>query len=248
MPNPATYKPARKAAASPSPAAASAKKSAPAAKKSPAPAAKKSAPAAASKPAATKAARTVAAGGGPEDPVTDTIAAGQYLKQRRTEKKQAKTDARRKSRGGQKVTVGGKEVPSAPNLGKVIPSGNPRRLLLLEFAICFVILGAGTVVAPSGSQDGVPRMAVKGSGLAALFLILSLVASGGQTAAKAAAGLGGLVTLAYVVTSSDAANIVSWISGFYSHSGLAAGSAGQGLAAGAVAPGPTGVLPGQAEA
>lgn len=185
--------------------------------------AQKGGPAAATakKAAAKKAASAVA----PE------VTAAQYAKQRIQQKRQDRTDARRNARGGQKVTVGGREVPKlkAPGfLSKV----QPRKALLAEFVLCFVVLGAGTIVAPSGSQDGVPRMAVKGTGLAALFFILSLVASGGQKSAKIAAGFGALVATAYLFTSSDAANLAKWVGGYYSPAGLGQ-TIGGGLAGGA---------------
>ena len=100
------------------------------------------------------------------------------------------------------------------------PGGGGKRLLLVEFLVCFVILGAGTVVAPTGSQDGVPRLMVRGTGLCVLFLVLSLVASAGAKPAKAAAGLGALVTAGYLFTSTDATNLFKWMGGYFSKSGV----------------------------
>lgn len=99
--------------------------------------------------------------------------------------------------------------------GKLQP-GAPGRLVLVEFLVCFVVLGLGTIVAPEGKKNaGAAHLAVKGSALALLFFILALMAGGGGKAAKAADALGGLVTAAYVFTSADSANLVKWISAFF---------------------------------
>lgn len=97
-------------------------------------------------------------------------------------------------------------------------SGN-RKLLTAEFIACLIVLGLGTLLAPEGSKDGMPRAMVKGSALSALFLVLALVASGGKSPAKVATALGTLVTASYVLTSSDVHNVVSWVSSFFSKTG-----------------------------
>lgn len=145
-----------------------------------------------------KAAGIVAAGGGPQNPVADIAALTSYKKSRK--------DAKAAKSGG--------------------PGGGGKRLILLEFLVCFVILGAGTVVAPNGSKDGVPRLMVRGTGLCVLFLVLSLVASAGAKPAKAAAGLGALVTAGYLFTSSDATNLFTWMGGYFSKSGVATRATG----------------------
>jgi hypothetical protein len=119
-----------------------------------------------------------------------------------------------------------------------LSASNPTRLLMLEFLICFAVLGAGTIVAPQGSKDGIPRLMTRGTGLALLFFILSLTSAGGPKAGRAAAGLGGLVTAAYLFTSSDATNVMKWMSQFFSPGGT--GAAGAGAAAGAAAGAPSG--------
>jgi len=101
-----------------------------------------------------------------------------------------------------------------------VSSHAPTKVLLGEFLGCLIVLGLGTIVAPHGSADGVPRMLVKGSGLCALFLVLSFLAAGGSAPAKVATGFGGLITLAYVMTSSDAAEIARWMKGYFSPGGL----------------------------
>lgn len=108
------------------------------------------------------------------------------------------------------------------------------RILMIEFLVCFVVLGAGTVVAPAGSKDGVPRLMVRGTGLSILFFTLALLSSTGQKAGRAAAGLGGLVTAAYLFTSTDSANLMTWLGKFFTQEGVGA-QAGAGAAAGAQA-------------
>ena len=105
--------------------------------------------------------------------------------------------------------------------------GNPRRILVAEFLVCFIVLGAGTIVGPQGAGNGVPRLMSKGTALAGLFLILALTSAAGQKSARAAAGLGGLVTVAYLVTSKDATNIAVWLKRFYGDRGGQLASAGQ---------------------
>jgi hypothetical protein len=133
----------------------------------------------------------------------------------------------KKSSGGEQPPAAGKPAgkaqPKAKSKGakKAVGwafSGN-RRLLTVEFIACILVLGVGTLLAPEGSKDGMPRAMVKGSALCGLFLILSLVASGGKGPAKAATAVGTLVTAAYVLTSSDVHNVVSWIGEFFSKTG-----------------------------
>jgi hypothetical protein len=140
---------------------------------------------------AGEAAGDIAAGGGPEDPVGDFLA----LKKLRKAWDQG---------SGVALSAGGK-----------VAAGN--RLLLAEFVICLTILGLGTIIAPSGTnQASVSRLMVKSSAFAGIFLILALTAATGPKASKAAAGLGGLVTVAYVVTSPDAIAIFKWLGGGFS--------------------------------
>jgi hypothetical protein len=146
-----------------------------------------------------KAAKAVAENGGPENPV-----AGLKGFRERREAKREKDKADRPER--QPITGTGK-----------LTSSNSNRLIMTEFLICFAILGLGTIVpTPTGDKpEGVGHLAVKGSALALLFFILALIASGGEKANKAASGIGGLVTVAYLFTSQDALNIMTWIGSFY---------------------------------
>lgn len=115
-----------------------------------------------------------------------------------------------------------------------LTSANPRRLLLAEFLAVFVVLGAGTIVAPSGKGGGVPRLMVRGTALAVLFMVLALVSSTGPKMAKAAAALGALIVLGYVFTSQDAANLWTWTAAFFSRQGTAAPAAGAATSSGAL--------------
>lgn len=166
---------------------------------------------AAAKTTAAKAASVVAEGGGPEDPVTDVLAAKEALGGRK------KTPAAPSVPGG----GGGKPKAAGAKPKKAVAwafSGN-RKLLTTEFIACIVVLILGTVLAPSGSKDGIPRAMIKGSALCGLFLILALVASAGTGSAKAATAIGTLVTAGYVLTSSDVHNVAKWTAAFFSKTG-----------------------------
>lgn len=145
-----------------------------------------------SKGAVKKAAAAEVAGGGPEDPLADAAAAGALF-------------------GGKK-----KSPPSSGGGASTAPAivkKNP--VLLAEFIVCFVILGLGTIVTPNKTNQGIPRLMLKSSALAGLFLILALVSSAGGQARKTAGALGGLVTLTYIVASSDAIAIFNWASSYF---------------------------------
>lgn len=159
-----------------------------------------------------KAAGIVAAGGGPEDPITDVLALAALKKSR-------------------------KPAPAKSGSG----SGSGSRLLLTEFLVCILVLGAGTIVAPQGSADGVPRLMTRGTGLCILFLILSLASGGSDSAKRVSAGIGGLVTVSYLVLSSDATNIFTWMTKFFGGSGTGA----QTVPVDVAAPAPTSPAPGE---
>lgn len=161
---------------------------------------------------AGEAAGDIAAGGGPEDPVGDFLALKKLRK------------------------VWNQGTAMAPDSGGRLAGGN--KLLLAEFLICFTILGLGTIIAPSGTnQASVSRLMVKSSAFAGIFLILALTAATGPKASKAAAGLGGLVTVAYAVTSPDAIAIFKWLGGSFSTLASSGGTTATeaGAAAGAAA-------------
>lgn len=154
--------------------------------------------------AAAKGATTVVANGGPENPAA--LVAGASAA------KQSKTDSKVKSQAK-------KAVANAPAKGaNWVFSGN-RKLLTAEFIVCVVILGLGTLLAPQGSKDGLPRAMIKFSGLSAVFFVLALASAGGKGAARTATAIGALMATAYVFTSSDAHNVVKWLEEFFSKSG-----------------------------
>lgn len=165
----------------------------------------------AAKSAAKKAAAAEVAGGGPEDPLADIAAASALLPK-----------------------SGGAGRGGSPRGGGAFAASNPARWVLVEFLVCFVILGLGTIVAPAGQKNGgAAHLAVKGSALALLFFILGLMTGGGAKSRKAAGALGGLVTAAYIFTSQDSANLVRWVDGFFSPPSSAASGGSAGAASGA---------------
>ena len=78
-------------------------------------------------------------------------------------------------------------------------AGKPgRRVLLAEFLICMVIVGLGVL---GVEQDKAASHAIRRvSALCALFFILATAASWGDGPRRAANGLGGLVTLTFLVS------------------------------------------------
>ena len=164
-----------------------------------------------------KAAATVLAGGGPEDPVTDAMAASQLSGSKGGGSKGANKQLGGLS--GQKSDLG---KPSSSTHRTFIGSRtDARRVLLTEFIVCIAVLGFGTLVpTPAGRrEEGMPHLLVKGTAISLLFFVLSIVGSSGRAAGRAAGGIGALVTAAYLLTSSDAYNILSWIAGFYGKPG-----------------------------
>jgi hypothetical protein len=197
----------------------------------------------AGKAGAAKAAGTVAAGGGPEDPVTDAVAIGQLAGSTgggtsKAPKKAAAevTDEGTDEEAGEGSGDGAKKGGRGRKALGWTWSDN-RRLLLAEFVICVAVLGAGTLVSPEDSKHDVPRAMIKGSALAAVFFLLALVASGGQKPARVANAIGTLITATYVLTSADVHNLVTWIGSFFSpasageKAGSPVGSKGEGGAA-----------------
>jgi hypothetical protein len=126
--------------------------------------------------------------------------------------------------GAAKAKAGAAKAKTGEKIETAVPSAlystHTRQLLLGEYALCLAVLAAGTLVAPKGSADGVTRLLVKGTGLSVLFLLLGLVSAGGRAAGRAAVGFGALVTVTYLFSSSDAADVVNYIGGYFSPDGL----------------------------
>lgn len=193
-----------------------------------------------------KAGATVAAGGGPQDPAADAAAIGR-LAGRDTPKAAAK----KTGGGGAAAKAGARTAAEKTSAGGKKTIGwawsDNRKLLAAQFVVCVVVLGLGTLVSPEDSKHDVPRAMIKGSALAAVFFLLALVATGGQKPARAANAVGTLITAAYVLTSADVHNIVTWIAGFFSpaSAGEKLGSpvsskpaAGEAEGGGEISPGP----------
>lgn len=94
-----------------------------------------------------------------------------------------------------------KKAPAAARaLGKV--PARARKWLLAELVVCVLLLslsGMTGTASKTGTQlDTGSRLAVKGSALAGIFIVLGLVSAGGKGAEKAAGSLGALITLAYM--------------------------------------------------
>lgn len=166
---------------------------------------------------AGKAAATVLAGGGPEDPAADAAAAYQL----RGAEGSAGGRGGKKLGGlsGQRSDAG--KADTETHRTRIGAGTDARRVLLTEFIVCVAVLGFGTLVpTPAGrEEEGMSHLLVKGTALSLLFFVLSLIGSSGRAAGRAASGIGALVTAAYLLTSTDAYNILSWISSFYGKPG-----------------------------
>lgn len=126
-----------------------------------------------------------------------------------TKKSSSPSSKGRKSTGKTGKSTGAKLI------GKV---GN-RKSLLAELVVCMVILLLGSFVRDSSKdKDGtstVVRLMVKGSALLAVFFILSILSTGGKGAQKVSGAIGLLVTMVYVLNSSDATNLIKWVKKFF---------------------------------
>lgn len=201
--------------------AAAAPKAAPPAKKAAAPAAKKAAPAAkkAAAPAKKAAAKkTVAAVA--KRTSAGRVAAGAGRAVPAGREPATRTPARTPTPATATGARSGKVAAGAPGLGHsagrramgAIPGPT---VLVAEYVACTVVLLLGTVVAPAGSKDGIPRAVVKFSGLSLVFFILGLMSAGGRGAQKAAGAFGLLITVTFLFTSSDAHNLAAWMTSFF---------------------------------
>lgn len=180
--------------------------------------------------AAAKSAGKAAAGSGAAAPA---VLAGTYLKERHGQKKAVRTENREaRDTGKRQARLSSQRAKGAGKGKSFLTRDLPRQALLGEFMLCVIVVIAGTVVAPAGSNNGATRMMIKLSGLSALFFILALVSAGGPGPAKAAGGLGALVTLSYVVSSSDAGVLTKWAASYFSQGGPAS-SAGPDVTQGA---------------
>lgn len=146
----------------------------------------------------------------PASPVTPVVAEELLAKRReaKQKKKEIQTVKKQKEIKSSKSTV--KKTASLFS-GKV----TNKKILLPELVVCLVVLVFGTLVAPKDSKDDVHRMIIKGTALMAVFFVLAIVSTGGVGARKTANILGLLVTLSYLLNSSDIHNVVNWINDFF---------------------------------
>jgi hypothetical protein len=93
-----------------------------------------------------------------------------------------------------------KPASKGPRLSGVGAHG--RKWLLAELVVCVLLLtlaGMTGQASKDGTQtDTGSQMAVKGSALAGVFIVLGLVSAGGRGAEKTAGALGLMITLAYM--------------------------------------------------
>lgn len=111
----------------------------------------------------------------------------------------ASTAARAAKKASPKASTS-KPPAAARALGKV--PARARKWLLAELVVCVLLLAlsgmTGTASKTGTQQDTGSRLAVKGSALAGVFIVLGLVSAGGKGGEKAAGSLGLLITLAYM--------------------------------------------------
>jgi hypothetical protein len=79
----------------------------------------------------------------------------------------------------------------------------PRRFLVAEFLICMVLVTIGPL-AESRRGESSGTWLKRASAIFGIFFVLGLITTGGRSAAKAAAGFGGVVAVAMLVTNRDA--------------------------------------------
>lgn len=85
--------------------------------------------------------------------------------------------------------------PPRPTFGR---GSTPRRLIVGEFIICAAIITLSPISNKHADQTAADWLR-RSSALALLFLILGLIATGGQKSARFAAGLGAVVTVSLLI-------------------------------------------------
>jgi hypothetical protein len=135
------------------------------------------------------------------------------VRQSRSSKVGDRLGGRAKSRATRAVSGGGGGDSKGPALltaarKTVSPSKarlrrrGARQVLVVEFVVCALILALSPLTDKHKSDTPGDWMK-RATAICGLFVILGLVASGGPRASKAAAGLGGLVTLTLAMTDRD---------------------------------------------
>lgn len=194
----------------------------------------------AKKPGRAKAAGSAvgaAKGTGEAAPV---VAVGAYAKEWHKQRAEERAEAREKRAAeshaarqqDRSAKLSPPSVPKAKRFAGWAWSGS-RQVLTAEFLLCVMVLLVGYLLqrvdakateskdstpAPgTSSHDSAIHVMVKGSALAGVFFLLALLQAGGKDsgAAKAATGLGTLVTATYVLTSTDVHAIAGWLNQFF---------------------------------
>jgi hypothetical protein len=84
-----------------------------------------------------------------------------------------------------------------------VDTAGPRRLIVAEFLVCTVVAALSPLTDPKAGQPEGERpgaLMKRLTAIAGLFFILGLVSAAGRSSARAAAGFGGLVTVALLIS------------------------------------------------
>jgi hypothetical protein len=136
--------------------------------------------------------------------------------------------------GGIGGAVGGAKAKKAYRLA-TRTNGPQRRVLVVEFAICIVI-AALSPLTDRRKEEGPGTYMKRLTAIMGVFLVLALVSGMGRTASRAAAGIGGLMTVALMVSERD---LFSKIAGIF-RTGGGTPDAGTGPSVGELAGGALG--------
>lgn len=112
------------------------------------------------------------------------------------------SSTRTRTTGTTRKGKGGNKFLTLPGSGKGRGgrgSSGARRLLVAEFVLCALIV-AFAPMTDTHKSDTPGHQIKRLSAVAALFLLLALLSSGGRSTARVAAAFGGLVTLALMVS------------------------------------------------
>lgn len=81
-------------------------------------------------------------------------------------------------------------------------TAGPRKLLVAEFLVCAVITAFSPLTAPAGDEKPATTMK-RFTAVMGLFFILGLISAAGRSSARLAAGFGGMLTVALLVSQRD---------------------------------------------
>jgi hypothetical protein len=101
--------------------------------------------------------------------------------------------------GGAGGAIGGAHAKKAYKLA-TRTNGHARKIVVAEFAVCVVI----AALSPMTKRDEPPGAFMKRmTAICGVFFLLGIVSAGGRGAARAAAGFGGIITVALAVSERD---------------------------------------------